>query len=96
MRRVDNLFRYGGEELLAVLPQTEHAGAIGAAERLRACIEALAIPHAKSPFGVVTMSCGVAHCFTEQGLAEDSAHVVSRADRALYRAKQAGRNQISS
>ena len=58
LRRVDKLFRYGGEELLAVLPQTEQTGAMGAAERLRGVVEGMAIPHEKSQFGIVTVSCG--------------------------------------
>jgi diguanylate cyclase (GGDEF)-like protein len=96
LRQVDQLYRYGGEELLAVLPQTGLEGALQAAERFRACVEGRGIPHAGSPHESVTVSAGVASVFAERGLVPEWSQVVDLADRALYRAKQAGRNRVSA
>jgi diguanylate cyclase (GGDEF)-like protein len=97
----DMAARYGGEELAVVLPNTDEAGALQVAERLRARIEALALEHRASRFGHVTASIGVA---TAQGdgsgaLPGAATHgaamaLVEAADRALYRAKAAGRNGV--
>lgn len=88
----DLAVRYGGEEFLAILPGTDAAGALAVAERVRASVEELAIPHAGNPKGVVTVSIGVA---TLRPLAGDaSAGLVKAADEALYAAKRAGRNRI--
>ncbi len=59
VRKIDRIYRYGGEELLVALPKTNAEGAHKVAERARGAVEALAIPHEKSPFGVVTVSCGI-------------------------------------
>jgi diguanylate cyclase (GGDEF)-like protein len=96
LRNVDKIFRYGGEELLAILPQAAVEGAIGAAERYRAAVNNLAIPHKGSECGVLTISLGVANCFGEGELPDEWAHVVSQADRALYRSKRSGKNCVSS
>jgi diguanylate cyclase (GGDEF)-like protein len=95
LRQVDQLYRYGGEELLVVLPQTGLEGALGAAERFRARVESRAIPHPGSPHRSVTVSAGVASVFGERGLAREWSQVVDLADQALYRAKQAGRNRVA-
>ena len=96
LRQVDKVFRYGGEEMLAVLPQASIEGAAGAAERYRASVENLAIPHQGSGGDVVTISLGVANCFGQGDLPDDWAHVVSQADRALYRSKRSGKNCVST
>ncbi len=88
--------RYGGEELVVVLPSTDRAGATLIAERLRAAIEELGIAHEGNPEGggVVTVSIGCAttvpigHGWTNGG------PLVSQADAALYQAKRAGRNLV--
>jgi two-component system, cell cycle response regulator len=91
-RTADAAYRYGGEELLVALPEQELEPATTAAERMRAAIEALAIPHPGiTPEGVVTVSGGVA-CL---GLDESVASLLGRADAALYRAKRDGRNRIA-
>ena len=86
LRESDTIYRYGGEEFLALLPAQDGVGAGIAAERLRRAVSALALPHPAG--GVVTISGGVAVL----GPAETSAQLLERADEALYEAKQAGRD----
>ena len=89
IRSGDALYRYGGEEFLALLPEQPIESAAIAAERLRASVEALAIPHPAA--GVVTVSAGVAS-LAEPGCRPDE--VFELADQALYRAKEGGRNRV--
>jgi len=88
----DQTYRYGGEEFLVILPKEELDGGFQCAERHRAAIEHLAIAHRESPLGRVTVSAGVAE-FTQShgGTIKDW---IARADGALYRAKQMGRNRV--
>lgn len=90
-RGIDVAARYGGEEFALLLPDTPAAGALQVAENARREVAALAIAHAHSATAAqVTFSAGVA------GLAERDASprdIVARADEALYRAKQLGRNR---
>jgi two-component system, cell cycle response regulator len=89
----DAAYRYGGEEFLLVLPEQTVAKATSAAERFRKSIEMLALPHqTKSPPGVVTISAGVA--LLESGDYKATHLWLKRADDALYRAKQDGRNCV--
>ncbi len=95
IRISDSVYRYGGEEFLAALPETDGEKAKRVAERIRSSIAALKIPHPESPTnGFLTVSLGVTHVASPEsaveGIWED---VVERADRALYRAKQEGRNR---
>jgi diguanylate cyclase (GGDEF)-like protein len=80
-RSTDQLFRYGGEEFLALLPETDHDTACQAAERVRQAVE--------RECGV-TVSLGVAACRPS----DDRESLVGRADQALYRAKHNGRNRV--
>ncbi len=89
MRKTDRLYRYGGEELLLLLPETCGENARVAAERTRKAVQAIQLPHAKSPLGQVTISIGVAYDHREGWQA-----LVARADKALYKAKQSGRNKV--
>ncbi|MES2185057.1 MAG: sensor domain-containing diguanylate cyclase [Pseudomonadota bacterium] len=88
----DHVGRYGGEEFMAVLAQTDFEGARAVAEKVRQAVEALAIPHPASPMKVVTVSIGVAAMW--QGHFADVQALVKAADAALYDAKAAGRNQV--
>lgn len=91
--QADHAFRFGGEELILVLPRIVLPKAIGIAERIRQAIEDAAIPHPAAPAGsVVTASFGVA-C-SRPGHDMRAAEVVADADAALYIAKRNGRNRV--
>lgn len=95
-RTEDCVYRYGGEEFLAVFPHQDRGGARLAAERMRRAIMDLGIPHpGTTPPGPVTVSAGVA-ALTSGADGRDVGTLVSRADAALYRAKQAGRNRVEA
>jgi len=84
--------RYGGEEFILLLPRTPLDEARRVAERLRAAVAALRIPHtASEELGVVTASFGVA---TADSAHRSFAELTAEADAALYRAKRAGRNRV--
>jgi diguanylate cyclase (GGDEF)-like protein len=84
--------RYGGEEFILLLPRTPLDEARRVAERLRAAVAALRIPHAGGEeLGVVTASFGVACADSAQRSFED---LTAEADAALYRAKRSGRNRV--
>lgn len=92
-RAPDFVARYGGEEFVGLLPETGHQGAVAVAERLRADIEALAVPHRDAQGGGnVTVSIGV----VTLNLAgtERPRDIVTQADDCLYRAKAQGRNRV--
>lgn len=92
-RPSDFLGRYGGEEFIAVLANTDAAGAQIVAERMRAAVERLAIPHtASSCSSVVTISVGFACSAPKQELGSDS--LIKLADAALLVAKSNGRNRV--
>lgn len=92
-RPADFAARYGGEEFVVVLPQTGEEGARYMAERIRAAVEALAIPHPESGVAsVVTLSMGVSTLTPEQGPL--ASRLLAQADTALYQAKAGGRNRV--
>jgi diguanylate cyclase (GGDEF)-like protein len=89
----DAVFRYGGEEMLVVLPAQTLETARTAADRMRAAVATLAVPHpGVEPGGTVTVSAGVASF--EQGRGDDLETLLARADAALYEAKEGGRNRV--
>jgi diguanylate cyclase (GGDEF)-like protein len=88
MRETDRLYRYGGEELLMLMPSTDIGDALTAAERARIAVEELKIPHMASPLEHLTISAGVASSDEEEWQI-----LVDNADTALYQAKDCGRNQ---
>lgn len=93
VRRVTDLVaRYGGEEFIIVLQEPDVEKLLDFAERIRAGVEELNIEHATSPFHRVTISVGCAWQVPEEGSAP--AELIERADKALYTAKQAGRNTV--
>jgi diguanylate cyclase len=89
MRASDVFGRYGGEEFVQICRHTTLAGAVADAERLRERISALDLPLPRS-IGRLTVSIGVAQY--EPG--ESIMQTFARADAALYRAKQRGRNRV--
>ncbi|WP_229518292.1 diguanylate cyclase [Massilia sp. PAMC28688] len=90
-RTSDVVARYGGEEFALLSPATDATEAMEAAREICAELAKLALPHAKSPHGVVTISIGVATVVPDE--AASSSTLIDRADRALYKAKKSGRNR---
>jgi diguanylate cyclase (GGDEF)-like protein len=90
--KADFAARYGGEEFALLLPATALRAALNAAERLRATVEQLDIPHEKAERGHVTVSIGVASLMpTDKNTAQD---LIEAADAGLYEAKRLGRNTV--
>lgn len=86
IRPMDCLIRWGGEEFLVVIPQTDLAGSVALSEKIRVKIEEHNFPFA----GKLTISAGI----TQYQPDEKPDQCVFRADRALYEAKRHGRNQV--
>ena len=96
IRQSDRLYRYGGEEFLLLLPDTSLQGGEILIGRLLQALQQAATPHCKSPYGVLTMSAGLVDL--QHDADNDTPHwedVVHRADQALYRAKNMGRNRVA-
>lgn len=94
LRATDLIGRYGGEEFLVVLPETELAGARRTAEKLRRAVAEIELPHAGLGPVRTTISAGLASLGEVGGLTPHSAEaLIAAADAALYRAKAAGRNR---
>ncbi len=90
LREIDLLGRLGGEEFAAILPETAPQQALQVAERLRNAVQALSFTTEDGSHLRLTMSIGVAECLPGEVRLED---LLARADRALYRAKDGGRNR---
>ena len=91
-RPSDFASRWGGDEFIAFLPNTDEAGAMNVAERIRTNIEAAEILYGSSPTSGITVSIGVnSHIPVKGSSLED---FIASADEALYNAKEAGRNRI--
>lgn len=85
------LFRLGGEEFCAILDGVDVLQARQIAERMRLAVSAHKIPRDAGELGIeVTVSCGA----TERRVSEGRESSLRRADQALYKAKQSGRNQV--
>ncbi len=94
-RPADLVARYGGEEIVVLLPNTDLPGTETVAELIVQAVRELQIPHSGNLEGIVTISCGAAAfqpahdpCIAEK--------LLERADQALYNAKRAGRNRAAS
>jgi two-component system cell cycle response regulator len=92
MRPYDAFGRYGGEEMLCVLPDCEMTGALEVAERMRAAVADQPVATARGEVAI-TVSIGVATMSREE--VSSLAELLQRADNALYRAKQNGRNCVT-
>lgn len=91
-RAGDLVARCGGEEFVVLLPNTDSVGAVVVAEALRSAVNRLALPHCGSASQLLSISLGVAAGLPQQG--DNSAELLKKADRALYQAKAAGRNNV--
>lgn len=89
----DLAIRYGGEEFLLVLPETDLSGARLFASKLVGAISALGLRQEDSPTGNLTISVGGVVVKSRPALETGHKRVILAADEALYRAKDAGRNQ---
>ncbi|WP_316366211.1 diguanylate cyclase [Candidatus Thiodiazotropha sp. CDECU1] len=86
--------RYGGEEFIVILPNTDTAGGEKVARRIQKNIAALEIEHPDTPIGEhITLSIGLATDYRDY---PSQYNLIKRADEALYRCKQLGRNCIES
>ncbi|WP_174874623.1 GGDEF domain-containing protein [Vogesella oryzae] len=91
----DVVARFGGEEFVLLLPETDAAGAQKVAERCQRLIEKLAIAHVQSPHQQrVTVSIGVGTVTPGRGM--NSSEFIQAVDRQMYAAKQNGKNRIES
>lgn len=92
-RARDVVARIGGEEMAVIMPEVDLPGAMVVAERMRSAVAAVAIPQgAKAAYPVVTISVGVTA--TRDPACVSVEELASGADRALYRAKNFGRNRV--
>jgi diguanylate cyclase (GGDEF)-like protein len=88
----DLLARYGGDEFVLLLPETDMNGAVTVAKRIHAAIQPLAIANSASPFeGRLTLTVGIGVGNAKPGM--DAASLLGIADQALYEAKRQGRNR---
>jgi len=92
LRKIDMPARYGGEEFAVILPETNLKQAGAVAQRLRQAIESCPFPGQEKPLHV-TISLGVAEYDVNRDV--DSKSLIDRADRAMYRAKEMGRNRVA-
>lgn len=93
-RPSDFVARYGGEEMVLLLPDTDSEGAREVAERARLAVLSLQIPHAAAALGSVSVSLGIA-AWTPNPKSTP-VELMKAADQALYQAKQEGRNVVKA
>jgi two-component system, cell cycle response regulator len=91
VRRSDMVFRYGGEEFLVLLPETDLDGAASLAEKIRAAAAASLFGDGTQAFHL-TLSAGASSLFDS----ESGNDMIARADVALYQAKEQGRNRVET
>lgn len=90
-RKEDIVCRYGGEEFSVIMPEADLQIACERAEKIRTAISDLDLSYGQTRLGKVTISIGVAN-FPEHG--ETGSEVIQSADRAMYKAKEQGRNRV--
>lgn len=92
MRSTDIAGRYGGEEFVVLLPDTDLKGAVTFAERLRIAIQDTSVVHAEHTL-TFTISLGIA--LLSGNTCESHSQLIEHADQALYQSKEGGRNRVS-
>ncbi|HUB51934.1 MAG TPA: diguanylate cyclase [Terracidiphilus sp.] len=92
LRATDLVARYGGEEFAVILPGASVNMASLLAERIRQAVAEVRIPHAADPQNIVTISAGVATLQPSNDM--ETTMLIERADRALYEAKNRGRDRV--
>lgn len=91
-RGIDLVARFGGEEFVILLPKTDRQGSFAAAEKLRQCVEETLFTQPQgTSTGRLTLSLGLAEFPADS---KEMYELLDRADRALYRAKETGRNRV--
>jgi diguanylate cyclase (GGDEF)-like protein len=91
-RSGDFVARWGGEEFITLLPNTDMEGAVNVAEQIRSGVEEMDVPCAGGSAAKITVSIGVnSHACGADGTVDA---LISGADNALYKAKETGRNRI--
>ena len=92
VRGIDLACRYGGEEFVVAMPDTDIALALAVSERLRKSVETTPFPISRAPHALkLTVSIGIA---ASEGGGDSAEALLHRADQALYRAKRTGRNKV--
>ncbi|MGH2456489.1 MAG: diguanylate cyclase [Candidatus Limnocylindria bacterium] len=91
IRAVDTAYRYGGDEFLVLLPETDFAGAFVVAEKIRAGAEEVGLQAGGGEM-LTSVSIGLVSCPEDGTSAEE---LMIAADRAMYQAKSLGKNQVS-
>ena len=91
LRQGDSLGRYGGEEFLLLLPETDRVGAMAALQGLR---EAIARSPARFASDEIELRFSVGLWCSVPGVNDNTASLLAQADAALYQAKAAGRNTV--
>jgi diguanylate cyclase (GGDEF)-like protein len=93
-QHVDIAARYGGEEFAVIMPGVDVDMARLVAERVRAAVNRLGVPHAQSNFGLASVSIGIAAVMPSGDMVAEE--LLYRADGALYHAKRNGRDRVSA
>ncbi len=93
-RPADMVARYGGEEFIVILPDTPLEGAFLLAEKMRLAVSDLQIPNEKSVNQFVSISCGISSVNPQQKGSNIADFTLQMADKALYEAKNNGRNMV--
>jgi diguanylate cyclase (GGDEF)-like protein/PAS domain S-box-containing protein len=88
----DLIARFGGEEFVVVLPNTESAGAVSVANEICEALRSRRLPHSGNAPGIVTISAGCATLIPRFG--KHAPDLIEMADKALYKAKFNGRDQV--
>jgi diguanylate cyclase (GGDEF)-like protein len=91
LRGEDIACRYGGEEFMLIILDTERQAVVQRAELIRQSVSQMVIDHRGQSLGTLSLSLGVA-LFPQSGMSVDA--LVRSADRALYEAKSRGRNRV--